>query len=343
MAIVVNYTPVQAMGELAVRAGQAEFEKSQAAFREKQQLMQMQQDFQMKQQRFMVEAEQQARAEEMQYQALLMQQKRQIDMQIEVSDFARQKQKLAQTLGMINESDKFNAREKEELRLQAMSRYADVGQGITQGSFDTTGGASGFENFMLQGTYKAQIVNSLQEAVRTGKMSQPEAQRQAAAFGLGQVEFQTKTEEAQTVMDTAQKRLATAIARLDDSFMTKGDTVYTKVGQKPGNKIKPKDPEYKLYETLQKQVDAAREETERLRTEVSQQDSQDQFNLELESSPQLQQAVEIYGSDVVYKRWVERQGSRQPAEPENEPMFKITPKNLIPGYGVYQTVKGMIY
>jgi sulfur relay (sulfurtransferase) complex TusBCD TusD component (DsrE family) len=322
MAIVVDYTPIEAVGQLAQQAGRAEFEKTQAATREKVQLASIQQNMEMEKARFMVEAETQARQEQFEYNVALMQQKRMIDMDIEAMDYARNRQKLAQTMNMLNESDAFNDKEKEELSVQIMAKYAGLGAGLSGASFKD-GSSSSFQNFVQQGTYKAMLANSLQKAVEDELITPEQAQQAAIPFGMSGMKFDTPQEQQAKVMDRAQKRLATAIADRDKLFQLRGGNVYSE-----GNKVKPGTDEYKLYETLQKQVDAAQQAIEsardaRTKREVEE-DQMNTFNDELQRSSKMQRAVDLYGTDVVFEQWLKK--SQQTKAPPKTNLSKPKPE-----------------
>jgi hypothetical protein len=322
MAIVVDYTPTEAVGQLAQQAGRAEFERTQAATREKVQLASIQQNMEMEKARFMVDAETQARQEQLEYNIALMQQKRMIDMDIEAMDYARNRQKLAQTLNMLNESDAFNDKEKEELSVQIMAKYAGLGAGLSGASF-RDGAASSFQNFVQQGTYKAMLANTLQKAVEDELITPAQAQQAAIPFGMSGMQFDTPQEQEAKVMDTAQKRLATAISDRDKLFQLRGGIVYS-----DGNKVKPGTDEYKLYETLQKQVDAAQQAIESAREAKTKKQTQEEqmsaFNDQLQRSAKMQRAVDLYGVDVVFEQWIEK--SKQLKAPPKTNLSKPKPE-----------------
>ena len=196
MAIVVGHEPVAALGQLATEAGQAQGNVMEQQQKDKSDLLKLQQDNVMQRLAFMRDSEVQARSEQLQYNVLLAKQKQSIDMQTELAGYARQKQMLQQTMNMIGDSNEFDDREKEELRLQAMSKYANVGTGITPGSM----AATDMERRMMKGEYSAARIKALQEEVDSGELNPLLANQRARGEGFGDIDFYTNKDLQNTAM-----------------------------------------------------------------------------------------------------------------------------------------------
>ena len=315
MAIVVEHTPYDALFNLATQAGQAQAAQQQQAQRDKQQLMAMQIGAQQQAQRFQIQAEQQARAEEMQYQMVLMQAKRQIDMQVETSDYARQKQQLTQTLNMIRDSNDFDSKEKEQLSIEVMAKYSGLGAGISPSSF---GGKTGMQDFLTKGAYKMNMSEQLQNMVDQGALDPDRAKQAAASFGLSG-DYLPPEERQAMKADEAVKRYDRIQGVMDDafSFDSKGRPLdpYTQ------DRIKEDDPRYGYYKTLKRQVESAKQELDKLHTSGTRQASAAVFNEALQRSPALQQMAQIYGPEAAFEKWSEKFGGGDTEKPEEKKRY----------------------
>lgn len=313
MAITVGHEPVGALYELATDAGQAQFAVRQQEAMERQQLAKAQMAHERRMAEFQAKAQERARMEEMQYQVAMVMAKRQIDMQIETSNYAQQRQKLLQTLNMIKESDSFTDKEKESLQIQAMAKYSDVGTGLSSSSFDGGGGNKALQSMVATGSYRSQMAGQLQKWIDEG-MDPVIAKQTAAAWNI---DFTPASELKEKQFDDAAKRLENAVDSVYDAgFSTKGNKVY-----RYGNKVDTDSQDYRLYQTLNQQVQRNRESFEKLRTGNTTAARSQLFYSDYQSSPALQQMVQIYGPEEAMKRWeLERYGSfedRKAAEPKS--------------------------
>lgn len=334
MAIVVDYTPIQAVGELAQRAGEASYQNMQAQYRQQQEMAVLQSNLQRQNAEFEQRAQQEAMAEQFQYQSAMLQQKKQIDMELEIADYARNKQKLSQVMNMIRDSEEFSSSEKAQLSLQALSKYADVGQGIS--SSDVSGGTA-MKNMLQQGTFKQQIANTLQQAVESDEMDPVEAENVSRSYGLI-AKFPTPQEKQQQQVDKAAKRLDAATKALSSRFISDGKKVKTVINNKPANKVAEGTPEYALYTTLKKQVDDAKGELEKLQNKEAESGMRSQFTEEVSSNGSLQKAVEIYGADKVFEAWKQRQGK---ATEQTQEEGGVKGRYFFPPYWTYRAGKGL--
>jgi len=313
MAIVVDYTPIQAVGELAQKAGEASYQNIQMQQQHQENMAQLQANLELRNSQFQQKMQQQAMAEQFQYQSAMLQQRKQIDMDLELADYARNKQKLTQVLGMIKDSDEFSSSEKAQLSLQAMSKYADVGQGISTASFNEPNRA--MQNFLQEGTFRMQMSKSLQDSVNNEQLSPEEAENMARAYGLV-ANFKSPQEQRQVVVDKAAKRLESATKILNSHFMVDDGKIKTVINGKAANKVKEGTPEYSLYKTLKKQVDDAKAQLDAEQNKQAESGNKELFTKEVAASADLQKAVEIYGADKVYEAWKQRQGKQEKSQEE---------------------------
>jgi hypothetical protein len=184
MAIRIEHQPVEAIGQLGVLAGQAQVDKEQRNLRDREQLMKLDAGHKMEQMRFLQQAQEQARAEEMQYQMQLNMQRRDIDMQLDLQNYAREKQKLQQTLNMINQSEDLSEAEKEEFGIQATAAYAGVGTGITPASFNS-GINKALQNEILLGSHRTMLADDIQSRLDAGDIDEYQANRESVQKNLG--------------------------------------------------------------------------------------------------------------------------------------------------------------
>lgn len=233
MAIKVGHSPVEGVFKLSQQAGIAQQMAREQQQNDRLQLQALDQNFKMKQMQFMEQQQTEARAEEMQYQQLLMQTKRGIDMQTEAAQYARQKQMMTQTLNMINDSQEFDDEQKEKLKIQAMSKYAGVGSGISPTSFRD----SGMENLATKGAYNKQRLDAMQDRVnRDPTYTIEDAQRDSLAFGMPGAQFYTPEESANLPATKIRKRMdgiadqiaATKVMRDEDDDLLIGGHVIDK-------------------------------------------------------------------------------------------------------------------
>lgn len=137
MAIKVDHTPYDAVGALAAKSGKAladvrasqfahQMQMQAADAQNRERLMRIQQDYQTARQRFQIAAEQAAQQRQMEFQAQLLNAKSQIAMDMELQQFARKRQRLMTTLDEIDASEYLNPREKEALRIKALSSISDA-------------------------------------------------------------------------------------------------------------------------------------------------------------------------------------------------------------------------
>lgn len=292
MAIEVQHQPVGAIYSLATQAGQAAAERERIQRNEQRQLLGMKLGHDRAQQEFMVKAQQAARAEEAQYQMLLIQAKRQIDIQTETADYARQKQKLTMALNMINESDEIGEEDRERLRIQAMAKYAGVGSGISSQDFQKN---TRLVEELQRGAFRATMINELERSTEAGQLDPQTAENLSRAYGTPGAKFYAPGERIAEEVDTASSRLKSAQDTLAKHFYKQGKQVYNS----EDNKIKPSDPEYSVYETLQKQVQDAKKELDRL-SDVSEQDKvfRDFASKVNQGDPFAVELIRRFGGDV---------------------------------------------
>lgn len=137
MAIKVDHTPYDAVGALAAKSGKAiadvranqmvqQMQMQAAEAQSRERLMRIQQDYQTARQRFQIAAEQAAQQRQMEFQAQMLNAKSQIAMDMELQQFARKRQRLMSTLDEIDASEYLNPREKEALRIKALSSLSDA-------------------------------------------------------------------------------------------------------------------------------------------------------------------------------------------------------------------------
>lgn len=332
MAIVVEHTPYEAMHQLAVGAGQAQAERERSAFREKQQLMQLQNQLETKQMQFQEEAASRAREEEFQYTIAAVQAKRQVDLQIETADYARQKQKLSQTLNMIRESNDLSDAEKEELLIQAMSKYSGVGTGIGPSSF-TGGTSSGMQNFLMKGAYKAKMGETLQQYVDEGLMSTEDAERQASYFDIGG-DFKNQQQVLLDQSVDAQKRLDSAQDMLGSNFSVdkKG-----RIRDAYGVEVKEGTPRYELYKTMQAQVDTAKRALDAVHEEGQEIPLWTEFKSLLNSGdPGIKKAVEVYGEDMAFEAYKRNRkvGPKDKKFYQKHPVIDMVMRGISPAFNL---------
>jgi hypothetical protein len=246
MAIRVGHSPVEGTFQLAQKAGIAQKMQRDQQHNERLQLQALDQQFKQQQMEFMQRAEQEARAEEAGYQMMLGQAKRDIDMQTELATYAHQKQMLGQAMDMINNSNEFSQREKEELKIQAMSKYAGVGGGIGAGSF-----GQGNDSLLQRGAYKTQLLGQWQEAINNDQMTVEEAQQMSIGMGMSGAKFYTKEEAAVLPLTRQRERVMEAQKALDATGMTRdGKKIY-----KDDNKVDPDSPDGRLFTQLEEMRD----------------------------------------------------------------------------------------
>lgn len=299
MAIVVDYTPYGAIGQMAQQAGE-----NQAI--QRQQEMNFQQDMavmenQMRQQNmaFAANLEQQARAEEFMYQAKYLQMKREIDIQMELSEYQKNRQKLNMALDTINGSDSLTQAEKEELVIQATAKYSEVGAGISPANF-----AQKLDPLVRKYQESALKRGKLEEiyaGLEDGTLDEQAAQHEAETWGLGKLEFESDEAIFQKKIDAQAKRLADAQKRLTENFVMDGKkilNVHTKARVSEGTE------EYALFKTLKEQVDREKSAMDSLATSMTTRNVQrGEFYRKLESSPSLQRAAKEHGEERVFNEW----------------------------------------
>jgi hypothetical protein len=299
MAIVVDYTPYAAVEGMARQAGINQQAKRQQEMDFQREMTQLQSDLQRKNMEFEMKAQQVARAEEFMYQAKYLTMKREVDIQMELMDYQRNREKLNLALNAIQSADDLSDQEKDELVIQATSKYGNVGSGISPSSFAQK--LDPLVRKAMESDLKLGKLNEISQMFNSGQITEAEAQRLGQAYGLGKMEFAQPEEEFQKQMDVKTERLADAQKRLAASFLLDGKKV---LDAKTKAKVKPGSPQYELYKTLQRQVDAAREALEGMATSQSHINTQRaEFERLVEASPSLQKAVQLYGESVVFEKW----------------------------------------
>lgn len=146
MAIRVTHTPYEAIGQLAVQAGEAQQrvrqQEAERAQKYRLVLENMRQQNMMKRMQFQAEVDQARREKEWMMQSQLVNAKQQVAMQMEIQKFQMDRQKLVTTLNLIDDSNFLTPREKEKAKITAYSKWADAD--IPSGIFDKqVGGTPG--------------------------------------------------------------------------------------------------------------------------------------------------------------------------------------------------------
>lgn len=130
MAIRVTHTPYEAMGQLAVQAGEAQQrvreQEAQRAQRHRLVLENARSQHAMQRMQFQSEIQEAQREKEYLMKSALIEQKQQIAMQMSLQKFQADRQKLISTIDLIERSDYLSPREKEKAKVSAYSRYADA-------------------------------------------------------------------------------------------------------------------------------------------------------------------------------------------------------------------------
>jgi hypothetical protein len=274
------------MYQLATQAGQAQYAARQEERRDEKQMLAMKLGHERRQQAFMLKAQEQARAEEAQYQMLLLQAKRQIDIQTETANYARQKQMLTQSLNMINESNEINDADKERLRIQAMTKYAGLGQGVTAASFSQNKGLSAM---IQKDAYRAKMIEELSKQTESGQLDPNTAENLMPG-----TKFYGPGERGTELRVGAQKRLATAQKNLSEQFIETGG----KLTDRYENRIRKSDPQYQLYLSLKQQVIDAKEELDKVTVAAEEPELRAKFGDILQTSPAARRLVERFGGNV---------------------------------------------
>lgn len=327
MAIVVEHQPVDAMYSLAQKAGTAEYMKQQQMNQERKQLLRMQQEHQQRQQEFMVRAEQAARAEEMQYQVLLLQARRNVDMQLETARYAKQKQELQQTIDMISQSDELSDSEKEELKIQATAKFAGVGTGISPSSFSSKANKQ-LQNTVLLGAYKAKVLDDIQDRVDRREITAQQGQNEAAVAGLTGVKIYDPDEKAEMLVDRKFKRLTTVTDAYNKSFFTdKKGRPYDAETEEP---IREGTPKYEQWQTMKREVKEARESVSEIRGALADLELWDKFQRDLAVTPEYQQLVKELGAEKAFEEYKKHQPKSSSYQPKKEPgLFKKVSRHPI--------------
>lgn len=317
MAITVDYTPYGAVYDLAQQAGRAEGAKIAAQQQMQREHMQMQAALQRSNQEFQARMQQQATEEQFARQMQLLEAKKQIDMDMEIQQYAMDKQKLNSTLSLIRDSG-YSDEEKERLMIQARAKYAGVGQGIT----DDLMGAGGMGDFMGKAAMRMQMAQGVQTAVDQGQIGPEQANLMLASFGIPhdiqdpQVAMQEKLKDAADRVKRAREELQKSFRAKDEWFGT-GVRPLDPEGR-AGSEIKEDSPEWAHYQLLKDNLESAKAELQRLLETGSQPevpDTREQFVADLGASPSMQQAVELYGQQAVFDEWLKSQKRRPTQKP----------------------------
>jgi hypothetical protein len=300
----------------------------------------LQQKHDMQKAAFMQKAEQQARAEELQYQTMLKVAQRNIDMQMETQDYARKKQMLSQTMNMINDSNEFDAREKQELKTQAMAKYADLGSGITPSSFDKT---NSYEALMAKGAYKVAMLKDLQKQV-DGGLNPQVAENISIGLGMPGTQFLTPQERQNQPLVDAAEQFEEAQKRLNlTGFNWDGEKKVLLDDR--GREIEKGTPHYETAKRLHDDVYRARDEMNRLRGLQDRSTKAGKFMEDLEKSPGLKDALNYYTPEEVFEKWYEsRYGGKAPQKDKGKwtPLKNNLLENVYPGLGAYNTAKQLM-
>lgn len=316
MAITIDYTPMGAVGKAAIMAGQGQAAAEQQARSLELYRIRSQQQYGMEMMRMQTQAAQLSRQEQFEYNRALFMQKAQVDMQMEVGDYARKKQKLNAVLDQINESDEFTAQQKETLAIQAMAKYADVGRGITDLQGEAGGMTAGMQTTLQKGQYFTQVYNAAMEAVRSGQATLPQAQQQMRAIGAP--ESMVKQMDRQEVMENEAKKRIIELQRVRDvmmkEFVVRRGAVHQVLRKKPGgrmelSKLKEGSPELARYQTLLT-------EQQRLTENLRDLQSRSDFEQAMSIDENLQQAVAEAGYEAVYKYWMMKKTQTQAPQEE---------------------------
>jgi len=296
MAIVVDYTPYQAVFDLATQAGQAAGTERAAQRSHQAAMIQLQSRLQKENFLFQERMAQQARQEKMEHDMALLQAKKGIDMQMDLQAYAMQRQRLDATMNLI-ENSSMSESEKEQFRIQAMAKYAGVGSGITTSLSKTEGGIPSGMDFLMKGMMREQMMNQWAQEVESGQMSPEEFKQKASAYGFS-ADYKDPSVIYQENIATAQRNLREANKELTQYYVEKGEDVY--VAKKPGEaskqKVKPGTPAYDHYHLLKaNQQDAISEmkRTQSTKPKIKPTEADLMaFQQAVEKSPSLQKALE---------------------------------------------------
>ena len=125
MAIRVSYTPYDAVGALATAAGAAQNRIRIQQQQHQINMAKLSDSLAKGRSAFQAEIASLTRQEQFGYRQALQAQKMGVAMSMELQEFTRKKSQYQALLREIEESDEFSDREKEALRMQAASKYAD--------------------------------------------------------------------------------------------------------------------------------------------------------------------------------------------------------------------------
>ncbi|MHC4120440.1 MAG: hypothetical protein ACYSWO_23345 [Planctomycetota bacterium] len=316
MPIVVQHQPVEAIGALAQQAGQAAALNQEQQRRDRFQLQEMEMEHENRKMQFLAQAEQQARAEEMNYQMQLNMQKRDIDMQLDLQMYAREKQKLQQTLNLIKQSDELSESEKEEFAIQATAAYAGVGTGISPASFNAAGNKA-LQNHILLGNYRAAEAEDIQRRLDSGEINLYQANKEAALRDL-KVEFKDPRLQMDEQMEDFLERVTETRDTYDKSFYT--DDKGRPYDKQTDQKIKPGTPKYEEWQTMRREKEEAFNVLKEARGQATDIQLYVDFNDELNAGdPDLNFLVENLGKERAFQEYLKRQPKASTYRPEKEP------------------------
>ena len=311
MAIVVDYTPMGAVGQMAQQAGLNAVAQRQVDFERQQDLAQLNQQLEQRSMQFRSQLLSQARAEEAMYHMKFIAAKRDIDIQMELDAYSRDRQKLKLALDTIRDADYLSEPERENLTIQATAMYGNVGTGISPASF-----TSPMERQYQTSMLKQAKLDEVREMYNAGQINEIEAQQMLAPFGMGSVKFGTDTEVFNKKLESVTKRLSDAQERLTKSFIMDGKKVLDKQTERTITKKNNPDA-WALYETLSSQVERARLDYEDfVRSKDTSRNANDpvgRFYDDVQRSPQLQKMVMEQGEEEAMKIWSESLKRLQPA------------------------------
>jgi len=306
MPITIDYTPIGALTDLAIASGKAKGTLQQRELDQRLRLAAYQTASQVAQERMRQDAAMQRLRASAQYQAAIVGMKADIDMQLELQEYQRQKQKLQGLLTQIKESDQFSEREKQELITQATAKYAGVGTGISPTMLRPT--STAYQNFIAKSQAKMGMIKYLEEAVANDIMSPDDAGRLAKAYGLtGTDLFQRTEEKISTQLAKEQARLKQIADYVDKKFVNVGprgpDWMWRKsIREKPRIMIKTKqgkpgrkatETEKAEYEVLMKEKDVRLMNVQQLTRQLQFEGSEEVQQLLKEAPPNKRQAIRV--------------------------------------------------
>ncbi len=226
MGFKIDYTPVAAVGELAVRAGRAEaairneqnnqaMARQQAQIASQYELAQLQNSTRMAEAKFRAETDRLGAEQSFQYQLQLQDQKAQIAMGQALEKYDQDMRKYNMAIDEVNAADYLNDKEKEQLRMRVASKF---GAGLDPKS----GSSSTMQNYYDKTAAKMRIIDQVTNDPSMNEQ-QREAYLRAAGITPGDLAKSARTVDTEKITGLT-RDLKNASAYMDRKFKwsTKG-------------------------------------------------------------------------------------------------------------------------